>query len=81
MKFKVLLLIGFGLAVASCESEYEERLEIARELRKDMEKAEENKEILGSTYIENIREIESLIQFHAKVSGNKEVFLKEVFSN
>lgn len=81
MKIKLLLLIGFGLSFASCESEYEERLEIARELRKDMEKAVENKALLGSSFSDNIREIESMIHFHAKVSGNKEVFLKEVFEN
>lgn len=81
MKFKLLVLIGFGLSMASCESEYEERLEIARELRKDMEKAVENKAMLGSSYSDDIRELETMIQFHAKVSGNKEVFLKEVFEN
>lgn len=72
------LLVLLGL-LTSCTSEYEERLEEAKKLKERYLLVEEshfltpNKEL-----IKEMEEIDHKIHFLAKVSGNEELFLKQV---
>lgn len=77
-----LLLVGGSLLLGSCKSEYEERLEQARELKEKMTMVQASNSLLPRQRL--VTEIESLqeeINFLAKVSGNEELFLREVFQD
>lgn len=81
MKFYLVSLL-LVISLGSCKSEYEERLEQARELKERMQLVESN---LASNNAKNLSaELESLqeeIQFLAKVSGNEKLFMQEVFND
>jgi hypothetical protein len=81
MKFYLVSLL-LVISLGSCESEYEQRLEQARELKERMQWVESN---LASNNAENVsRELKLLqdeIQFLAKVSGNEKLFMQEVFND
>ena len=81
MKFYLVSLLLI-ISLASCESEYEQRLEQARELKERMQLVESN---LATNNAKNLSaELESLqeeIQFLAKVSGNEKLFMQEVFND
>ena len=81
MKFYLVSLLLI-ISLASCESEYEQRLEQARELKERMQLVESN---LAANNAKNLTaELESLqeeIQFLAKVSGNEKLFMQEVFND
>ncbi len=80
---KVLLVaLLLLLSLPSCKSEYQERLEQARELKERILRVEAN--IKWNNQLELSNEIELLqeeINFLAKVSGNEEFFLKEVYKD
>ena len=66
--------------MGSCKSEYEERLEEAKVLKEQIHLVQVNHHLLPEAHLEDeIELLETKIYFHAKVSGNEELFLKEVF--
>ncbi len=82
MKLTSVSILLVLLSLSSCKSEYEERLEEARELKARMTLVEENLSIYEQYDLPN--EIESLqeeIEFLAKVSGNEKLFLQEIFND
>ena len=82
MKFITISLLLLGLLLASCESEYEERLEEARELKEKMTMVEASNTLLPrERLINEIENLEEEIFFLAKVSGNEDLFLSEVYSD
>lgn len=66
------------LALTSCSSEYAERLDKAKELKLELSKAIEDQERIGLDFNDEIAEIIKEIDFHAKVSGNEELFIQEL---
>lgn len=74
----LLHIIIICLSCVSCTSEYEERLEKARVLKSKMLKIQDEYERLGISANQEIEEIETEIHFHARVSGNEDLFLKEL---
>lgn len=83
MKSRILLVIiaaGFGLQ--SCQSEYGERMDKALKLKREYEKVQSD--MYGSKNPSlkiQLSEIEKEIQFHAVLSGNEPLFLKEIWKN
>ena len=64
----------------SCTSEYQERLEEAKELKEQMTLIEEsNFSAPDQHLVSEIQEIEQQIFFLAKLSGNEDTFLTEIF--
>lgn len=80
----ILILSAFlvGLSLSSCQSEYSERMAAAIELKG---KYMEVKDIMNESNNPNLRpmlnEIEEEINLQAKISGNEELFLKEIWKN
>jgi len=66
------------LSLYSCSSEYNQRLSEAKVLKEQLNRTIENKENLGFVVDEEISELNQLITFHAKISGNEELFIKEL---
>ncbi len=64
----------------SCVSEYEERLQKARELVVEIEVFKENQNKLGYDCEPEIKELQEEIQFHARVSGNESLFYKDLYT-
>lgn len=79
MKMRLLFAILVGVSMTSCKSEYEERMEKAREIKCEMERLTIESETMGFAVDTELNELESQIEFHAKVSGNQDLFLKELF--
>jgi hypothetical protein len=78
----ILLLSFIVVGLESCQSEYAERMENAIALkRKYMEVKDVMNESNNINLIKTLEDIENEINFHAKVSGNEELFLKEVWKN
>lgn len=81
MKFSLVSLLVL-LSLSSCKSEYEERLEEARELKERMALVEANSSIYEEYDLTNEKELlEEEIRFLAKVSGNEKLFLQEIYGN
>lgn len=80
MRSLLLLFLAVGglLTITSCTSEYSERLDKAKELKQELSKAMEDKKRIGLDFNDEIAEIIKEIDFHAKVSGNEELFLQEL---
>lgn len=77
----LLLVVLSGTLICSCESEYDKQLNQAKDL------VEEELEIKASIrfsgdntkyFEQTLNELEETIDFHAHLSGNKEVFLNEL---
>lgn len=69
------------MSLASCKSEYDERMEQALELKEKIVLVERSNNLAPRKSL--ITEIEMLneeIQFLAKISGNEELFLQELFN-
>ena len=79
-RWGILIIICCGL-LGSCTSEYEERMDQAKLLRGRLEKVNQadNGE-LHNTLEQEIAEIHSEIIFLSKISGNEDLFMKELFS-
>lgn len=81
---KILFIsaILFGLGLQSCQSEYSERMAKAVELKR---KHSEIQNILMDTENPSLKaeltDIEKEIKIHAAISGNEELFLKELWRN
>jgi hypothetical protein len=82
MKLSIVSLLLVIISLPSCKSEYEQRLEEARELRESMELVEANRSIYEEYDLVSEKElIEQEIRFLAKVSGNEKLFLKEIYED
>lgn len=79
MKINLLPLI-FTLLFTSCVSEYEERLQRARELVSEIEEVKSNQDLLGYSCEPEIAELQKEILLHARVSGNQEKFFEELYA-
>ena len=81
MKITILLLLIF-LGASSCTSEYEERLEQGRNLKNRLELVEGTSDYISSSQLlVEINNIRNEISLLAKVSGNEDLFLKQLFMN
>ena len=82
MKGIAILLIIVGGFCASCTSEYEERLEQGMTLKSKLSAALKSNNIYSNTLLSSeIEEMQNEIMLLAKVSGNEELFLKQIFEN
>ena len=71
----LLLIVSFS----SCTSEYEERLEEAKELKARLSMIEESNFVSpNDELMREMEKLESEIGLLAKVSGNEELFLAEL---
>jgi len=70
--------IVISLLFASCKSEYEERFQKAKQLKYRLMKIKTEYERLGISANQEIEEIKTEIHFHARVSGNQDLFLREL---
>ena len=76
----ILLLIVLGFT--SCTSEYEMRLEEGKSLINRLELVEGTSDYIpNNELLLEINEINNEISLLAKISGNEELFLKEIFGN
>ena len=81
MKLSLVSLLVL-LSLSSCKSEYEERLEQARELKERIVLVEANNDIYNQYDLPSEKEtLEEEIRFLAKVSGNEKLFLQEIFED
>lgn len=78
----ILPLIAAIISLSSCTSEYEECLKEGRSLKQRLSDIEQN-EFMISNDVSNVevKEIYDEINLLAKVSGNEDLFMKEVFGN
>ena len=78
----LLILFGSYLSMSSCTSEYEERLKEGKSLKARLTSLESNTRLYSeeTSSIEE-KEIYNEIHMLARLSGNEQLFLKEVFSN
>jgi len=83
MKLRILLLLFFPLfGLQSCQSEYSERMSEAIKLRNEYQKVREDMYQSNNAFLKvELSAIEKEIRFHAKLSGNETLFLKEVWNN
>ncbi len=83
MNPKLLIqLFLFSLYLASCTSEYEECIIEAKSLKERLIGLESHDlMIFGDSHSFEVKEIHKKIKLLAKVSGNEQLFLKEVHSN
>ena len=78
-RWGILLGMVCGL-LASCTSEYEERMSEAKALKMRLERVNEANQNIEDRHVnEEIEDIQSEILFLAKVSGNEELFLVELY--
>ena len=77
-----LLFIIVGIASTSCTSEYEQRLEEGRILVDRLEKVEGTSDYISDNqFVLEVSAIVNEINLLAQVSGNKKLFLKEIYKN
>jgi hypothetical protein len=75
----LLLVLSAGY-LTSCTSEYEERLTQGMALKNRLTAMQQSASVSGSTYFtQEIREIREEIKLLAKISGNEELFLQQVY--
>ena len=68
--------------LCSCKSEYHERLEQAQGLKEKMVMMEASNDLLPrERLVKEIKTLEKEIRFLAKVSGNEDLFLVEVYND
>lgn len=78
---KTILLGILSLALFSCKSEYEERLDQAQALKIKIEHLEKmNEETNTVWYEDELDELHKEIAFLSKVSGNEQKFLEELYN-
>lgn len=82
VKLMNIILLSLIVFLGSCTSEYEERLDEARDLKARLSLIEESNFISpNEDLMTEILEIEAEIFLLAKVSGNEELFLAELESH
>ena len=74
--FAATVVISFS----SCTSEYEERLQKAKKIRAEIIRIEQESKNLGIVFDQELKELQTEIQFHARVSGNEDLFFKELMN-
>lgn len=78
----VLILIMSVLVLNSCTSEYEECLQEGKYLKERLSDLERNDLMFSNDYSNaEAKEIYDEISLLSKVSGNEDLFMKEVFGN
>lgn len=77
-----LLFIIVGITGTSCTSEYEQRLEEGRILVDRLEKVEGTSDYISDNqFVFEVNEIVDEINLLAQVSGNKKLFLQEIYQD
>ncbi len=77
----LLLVILSGTFLCSCESEYDKQLNQAKNLVEEELELEASIRYSGNNkkyFRQTLNELRETIDFHAHLSGNKEVFLNEL---
>ena len=78
----IVILIISILALTSCTSEYEECLQEGKHLKERLSDLERNDLMFSNDYSNaEVKEIYDEISLLSKVSGNEDLFMKEVFGN
>lgn len=72
----LLLFVGFLGILSSCSSEYNERLNNAKKLKKELEIIIENASIEDKSSLS--KELKYQIELQAKISGNEKQFYSEL---
>lgn len=81
MKLLISALL-LNIMLCSCKSEYHERLEQAQGLKEKMVMVEASNDLLPrKRLINEIKTLQKEIQFLAKISGNEDLFLTEVYND
>lgn len=80
MKITFILLLTL-VTISSCRSEYEERLEMAKEIQLEIDAVKDNELLLRESIRQEIQEKERLINFHAKLSGNERLFFQDLMQH
>lgn len=76
---RITFILLFTLVIiSSCRSEYKERLEMAKEIKEEIEAVKDSEFLLRESIQEEILEKERLISFHAKLSGNERLFFQDL---
>lgn len=79
MKSALLLLLAISMFfITSCSSEYSERLLKAKVLRFELLRMQQNNNIPKYLQADQIEDLQREIDFHAKVSGNAELFKSQL---
>lgn len=83
MRLRVLLLmLSAGFGFQSCQSEYSERMSKAMKLKMEYKKVRNDMYDTKNPFLKlQLSEIEKEIKFHAILSGNETLFLKEIWNN
>ena len=82
MKNISLIILVLGILLTSCQSEYGERMKKALELKKEYQKVHIHlQNSKNPNLITQLSAIRKEIRFHAAVSGNEQLFLKEIWDN
>lgn len=82
MRILLLLALFLSVTLASCKSEYEERLQEARELQERYLVVEESNMLSPREELaDELRDIQSEIEYLARVSGNEYMFFKDLNGN
>lgn len=82
MKKICFVVLGIGILITSCQSEYGERMKKALQLKKEYQKLHIHLQKSNNpNLISQLSEIKKEIRFHATVSGNEQLFLKEIWNN
>jgi len=78
----MILLLSFSsvtILLFSCESEYQHRMKQAKELVRQEVKVRQNMEDnFSAPSVRVLTELKHEIDFHAHISGNQQVFLREL---
>jgi len=78
----VLLLLVFGYFSTSCTSEYEERLEQGLDLKEQISEMETGSSSFNEDHIsKEIETIRNEISLLARVSGNEDLFLSQIYKD
>jgi len=78
----LLTFIGCCLTMSSCTSEYEECVQEGKNLKARLAGLEQNNLLFtGEASSVEVKEIYNEINLLARVSGNEQLFLQEVFSH
>ena len=82
MKKISLIIVGLGILITSCQSEYGERMKKALQLKKEYQKVHIHlQNSKNPNLITQLSAIRKEIRFHATVSGNEQLFLEEIWDN
>jgi len=78
----ILTLTILIFSFSSCTSEYEECLEEGKNLKERLSDLEKKESMISDDFSNvEIKEIYNEIHLLARVSGNEDLFLKEIFKN